>query len=92
MAIFAPWLMLAIISRKARGIPRHFQPHVEAFLHAEFLLHFRERLFRGVDGQRHAHLARQLQPVRIFVGNHHVARGRRARTTAAPSSRWARRR
>ena len=45
MAIFAPWLMLAIMSRNADGVARHLQADVEAFLHPELLLHFRERSF-----------------------------------------------
>ena len=42
MAILPPWDMLASMSRKAAGLPRHLQADVEALLHAEFLLHVGE--------------------------------------------------
>ena len=61
MAILPPWLMLAIMSRKACGLPRHLQANVEAFRHAELLLHFGQRCLCGIDGERRAHLARQFQ-------------------------------
>ena len=56
MAILPPWHMLASMSRKAVRVAGHFQADVEAFLHAELLLHVGELSAADVDGQRRAHL------------------------------------
>ncbi len=63
MAIFAPWLMFAIISRKAVGLPRHLHADVEAFFHSQLFLHFSERLLTGIDGERDAHFLGEFEAI-----------------------------
>ena len=61
------------MSQKACGIARHFQADVEAFLHAQFVLGVGDELRADVDGQRRAHAAGQLEPIRIHVGDDDIA-------------------
>ena len=58
-----------------RRVAGHLEPHVEAFLHPQFFLNVRQRCLGRIHGAAYAHLARQAQPVRIFVGDHYVPRG-----------------
>ena len=53
---------------KGRAVAGHFQPHVEAFLHAELFLRLVDGRLR-VYGERGAHFARQVQAVGIEVGD-----------------------
>ena len=52
----------------------HLQPHVEAFGHAQLAHHVGQLLLGHVDRAGGAHLAGQLQPVFVDIGDHHVAR------------------
>ncbi len=56
------------------GIAAHFQPHVEAFLHAEFFLHIGEGLARDVERDVRAHFFGQVEAVLIHIGNDDIAR------------------
>src|SRR5262249_14633086 len=47
---------------EGRWIARHLETDIEAFLHAELLLRGRNGGFLGVDGERGAHFAGELQP------------------------------
>ena len=48
MAILRAVAMLSIMSRKAGGVAGHFKADVEAFLHAELLLHVGEVVSRAL--------------------------------------------
>ena len=65
MAILPPWLMLAIMSRKALPVAGHFQPHIEAFQHAQLLLHFAQAASRWCSRRALTPIfAREFEPVR----------------------------
>jgi hypothetical protein len=59
---------------QGRSVAGHLEPHIEPFLHAEIFHRLVERLARDVDGARRAHLARELEPVVVHVGDHDVSR------------------
>ena len=74
MAILPPWHMLASMSRKASGLPDISRPMSKpSFIPSSFWTSASERL-ADVDGQRRAHLPRQLEAVGIDVGDHDVPR------------------
>ena len=50
IAIRPPWVMFAIISRSAAGLPGHLQADVEALAHAELALRVGEARRADVDG------------------------------------------
>src|SRR6266566_4834839 len=59
---------------ESAGIAGHLQAHVKSFGHAELFLRVSEVALERVDGQGHAHLARQRQPVFIDIGDDDVTR------------------
>ena len=67
---------------KRGRVSRHFQAHIEAFVHVQFFLHLGQRCFRCIHGARNADLARQLQAVRVHIRNHDVARAGMPATAA----------
>ena len=71
-----PWAMLRR-SRPERGrVAGHLEPDVEALGHAELALDVGEVALAWVDGERRAHPPRELEPVRVEVGDDDVARAR----------------
>src|SRR4051812_34555678 len=57
---------------KGRSIAGHFKSDIEPFVHAEFLLDRFKVTFQGIHCQGHAHLAGQLQPMFVHVGNNDI--------------------
>ena len=66
--------MLASMSRKAWPLPDISRPTSKPSVHAELLLHVGQRRLARIDGERDAHLPRQLEPVGVHVGDDDVAR------------------
>ena len=59
---------------KCLRIAGHFEADIEAFGHAQVLLHIRQRVLAGIHGHRHAHLLRQVETPFVDVRNHHETR------------------
>ena len=74
MAIFAPWLMLASMSRKAAGLPDISRPTSKPSVMPSFFCTSGSVCLADVHRFGDAHLARQFQTVGVHVGDHHVAR------------------
>ena len=74
MAILPPWHMLASMSRKAAGLPDISRPTSKPSFMPSCFCTSASASLRDVDGQRRAHLAGQVQAVRIHVGDDDVAR------------------
>ena len=64
IAIFAPWLMLASMSRKPAGLPDISRPTSKPSVMPELLLHVGEFLLAHIHRQGDAQLFGQLQAVR----------------------------
>jgi len=61
---------------KGDGVARHLERHVEPLDHPELGLDRSEIALPGVDGDRRAHLHRELAPERIRLGDDDEARAR----------------
>ena len=76
IAIPAPWDMLASMSRNAAGFPLISRPTSNPSFIPSFACASRDRALAHVQGERHAHLPRELQPVRVDVRDDDVPSAR----------------
>ena len=72
------------------GVARHFEPDIEALDHAQFLLNIRDLFVAHVERSRDAHLPREVKPVGVDVGDHHIACARVATHRRGHDAYWSR--
>ena len=73
MAILPPWHMLASMSRKAAGLPDISRPTSKPSFMPSCFCTSASVCVAHVDGERRAHLLRQVEPVGVDVGDDDVA-------------------
>ena len=74
IAIFAPWLMFASMSRNASALPDISRPTSKPSVMPSCFWTSAQRAFGYVESDRRAQLLREIQTERIHVGDHHEAR------------------